>query len=458
MYTGVGKSKLLTVLRKHLSPETTATTASTGCAAVLLGAGATTLHSAMGVQLGDKPASVYIKRMLKTFMPSFEADADRHLVPIRDQLHRDRVERVIKLRTLIIDEVSMISGNFLDLIGEVVRAIREFARQVPAFSKYPVGNRHDVPFGNLQLVFCGDFLQLEAVQAIQQGMAFNSKAWRALAPRVHNLTTVHRQGDGSEFAQLLQRVRIGQATEEDVQRIHFLSSTLVSRRAVYLCPLTSQVEEINNRRLGELLQRAGVPVVRLHAVEVRGAHLNRSPRYAFSNDEAHRWPHSAELQLAVGARVMCTRNVGDELVNGSTGMVKQLTATTIVVEFDGAIGGGGKPFEHTFTIPTVNNVGNRTLQESVYKHAIADPNDPTKERVARWQVPLILAWAITVHKSQGATLDRAVISFEGMFANGQAYTALSRMRALTGLTVKGLTLTKLQKVNTKTIEWYTQHK
>ena len=166
-------------------------------------------------------------------------------------------------------------------------------------------------------------------------------------------------------------------------------------------------------------------------------------------------PAPKALYLCVGARVMCLKNLGANLVNGSLGRVVSVTLTFtggkpsvgIVVMFDGLL--GSEPFSHTFKTHDPDAPDDMTNKFTVR-------GSDNKEKASRIQIPLRLAWACSIHKSQGMSLDRVVINFDRCFEDGQAYTALSRVRSLEGAWLLNLQFKHMGMVSKKAKQWYAE--
>ena len=301
------------------------------------------------------------------------------------------------IETLVIDEVSMVNADLLDAID---RALRQ-ARQRPLEA-----------FGGVQVVLFGDPYQLAPVPGDADERAyfadqyrsmwfFDAKVWDEADLRIFELNTIHRQHE-EEFKAMLNAVRHGSVTAEIAGRLNETGARPApASGAITLATRNDTVNAINARAL------AGLPGRVLTAkAEITGEFGGR----AFPADDA--------LQLKVGARVMFLRNDADQRwVNGSVGTVTAISST-VFVEVDGE--------EHQ-------------VQPAIWEKFKYSYSPATKELkrdiVAEFQqFPLRLAWAVTIHKSQGKTYDRAIVDLgQRSFAPGQTYVALSRITALEGL-------------------------
>lgn len=396
---GVGKSYLLSViyteypgLKKTMfaakNPGSVAKLpriqmcAMTGCAALLLGHKAKTLHSWAGIGLGKGSVSeLYVK-------------IRRNQKSMRNWLCTD---------LLIIDEVSMMTAELLDKLNEIGKKVRS--------------NRK--PFGGIQVLLVGDFYQLPPVNKSDEEtkFAFESEAWKELITSSIELTEIQRQKD-IIFQGVLKEARIGALSKE--------SSELLSKyqgrdwkenkiRPTLLFPRRAEVDMINDSNLRALTGRRYTYKARLVYDGKIPDGFNESDEsfqkalQMFDSDAAY----SKELELILNAQVMLIANTDPEsgLVNGSRGVITGFCPSTElpIVEF---LNGVKKTIgTHTWPIEDF-------------------------EFVSRAQVPLKLAYAVTIHKSQGATLDSALVDIgSGVFEYGQAYVALSRVRNLEALYV-----------------------
>jgi len=304
--------------------------------------------------------------------------------------------------TLIIDEISMLSAETFTTVEQVCRTIR--------------GSQ--APFGGLQVILVGDFFQLPPIvrrvevsdnQSLfgddldqTSPFAFNSPAWRELDSTVCYLLEQHRQED-LEFLEALNAIRANNVTQETRNTLtaRFISS-LPAEIATKLFPHNADVDRINATELNKLPDSPNV-----YTMTSRGAPpiIESLKRNCLSPEL---------LQLKVGAKVMFTKNHPEgRYVNGTLGTVMSFETN-------------GDPIIKTFH--------GKTIVVEPTEWAI---QDNAREIAAISQFPLRLAWAITVHKSQGMSLDAAVIDLRQAFEYGQGYVALSRLRTLAGLYLLG---------------------
>ena len=319
--------------------------------------------------------------------------------------NRRLASRIEKTTVLIIDEISMLPARALSLVDAVCRHIRG----------------QQAPFGGLQVVLVGDFFQLPPVvrrdrdesmlqlaggsDAFGAEFAHASPAWRDLAPTVCYLSEQHRQSDAA-FLDVLAAIRSNACVGPHRER---LSSRLIGQdqlpaACTRLFTHAAAVDDINQQQLAKLPGKARV-----------FAMISKGPE-AFVRTLQRGCLSPERLGLKQGAVVMFTKNdPAGRYVNGTLGVVD---------DFDAEDG-----------YPVVRTRGGKRILAEPSKWKI-DENG--KERASITQVPLRLAWAMTVHKSQGMSLDAAVIDLSRAFEYGQGYVALSRLRALSGLHLLGL--------------------
>lgn len=298
--------------------------------------------------------------------------------------------RFARTQVLIIDEVSMLDARTLDMIEAVCRTAK----------------RNGLPWGGIQIVFVGDFFQLPPVvpegEAARE-FAYMSSAWQGAAPVVAYLSEQYRQDD-ERLVALLSDIREGRVSEATRA---VLSSRVAGEHEITephtrLYAHNVNVDRVNNERLGRL---AGEPAE--FFMEARGPEVvvGQLKRGCLSPEV---------LRLKVGAEVMFTKNNFPEgFANGTLGVVQYFSD-------DGA--------------PVVRTARGRMVGVEPMEWAAMD-GGRTLARIS--QLPLRLAWAITVHKSQGLTLDAATIDLSEAFEYGQGYVALSRVRSLSGLRLIG---------------------
>lgn len=303
--------------------------------------------------------------------------------------------------TIVIDEISMVRADLLDCVDVFLRTVR----------------KRSEPFGGVQMILIGDLYQLPPV--VQAGdrepfravyetpYFFSAQVMRGGAFRFRfiELKNVYRQHDPA-FIDLLSYIRDTTITDEQLGLLNtrvIVEDDEVDDTAIYLTTTNATADRINTRKLSLL---PGKPVV-----------FNARMTGSFDSKTA---PADVKLHLKKGARVMFLNNDAEgQWVNGTMGVVKSVSRQEIVVQTDEEGLVSVAPFTWTLYRYVVDTKTRRLSQEIVGSFT---------------QVPLQLAWAVTIHKSQGKTFDRAVIDFgRGTFAHGQAYVALSRCRTLEGI-------------------------
>ncbi|WVN90430.1 uncharacterized protein L203_105666 [Cryptococcus depauperatus CBS 7841] len=402
-----------------------AVTASTGMAGVNIGG--STVHSWAGIGLG-KGKEVDLAKSVKT--------------------SKHASERWRSTSALVIDEISMIDGDLLDKLDYIGRQLRE----------------NDYPFGGIQLIISGDFFQLPPVDKIgTPKFAFEAKVWSKLfsSGNMASLTRVFRQRD-NRFVKVLESMRRGIVTQDDIKLLQSLKRPIADAnniQPVGLYPQKQMVESINMKRLSDLSGEERMYT----AYDAPGWTVAGSP---ISQEEATRklntntiWPQ--HLSLKLGAQVMLVMNMNDgTLVNGSTGIVVDFMTPEKAYNIGALLTGSNtSPYldkRHEF--PLVRFATSKYACRPKPKVVLVplmtvDCMTPAGHPEAtRHQIPLILAWALTIHKSQGQTIERVRIDLEKTFAEGQAYVAISRAVSLEGLEIHNFSSSHVR-VHPKVIEW-----
>lgn len=368
---GTGKSTLLKYFKAHTGKKIVVL-APTGVAAVTIGG--QTIHSFFRL-----PPKIIHKNVIKRLK-------DRSLVENLDMV--------------IIDEVSMVRSDIMDGIDYALRLNR---------------GRMKVPFGGVQMVFFGDLFQLspvvehEARQLLGERYAtpyfFSANVFNDHTVRSIELTTIYRQKDAA-FMELLNRVRSEEYTEEDLEilnaRVQKDPSIAGKDQTVILTTTNGLANMINQERLSKLPGRA----MTYEAT-------------ATGKFEESAYPTDAFLKLKKGAQVILLKNdPAKRWVNGTLAKVVALSDDSIVVDIDGRV----------CDVPVVK------WQKVEYSYNEDEDAIESEEVGVFMQYPLKLAWAITIHKSQGQTFDKVIIDLgRGAFTHGQLYVALSRCTCLDGI-------------------------
>ncbi|MBL7700957.1 MAG: helix-turn-helix domain-containing protein [Ferruginibacter sp.] len=378
---GTGKTTFLKYLKEN-STKNIVVAAPTGVAAI--NAGGVTLHSLF--QLPFHP-----------FLPT-RNNKDELLAKIRYNKQRQQLLRKIEL--LVIDEISMVRCDVLDAIDTILKSIRR---------------NYATPFGGVQLLCIGDLHQLPPVaQNHEWGILqeyytspffFDSLAIKEQIPLLIELNKIYRQKEDS-FVRLLNKVRNNQMDADDFEDLHMrydpLFSPMPGEKYITLTSHNKQAAEINQNKIEVLF----TPAFTFRAVVEEDF-----PEHAF--------PAEAELVLKEGAQVMFLKNdiISRRYFNGKIGVVKLLEKDKIVVDCDGVeIEVVKETWENTRY--TLNRTDGKLEQETLGTFT---------------QYPLRLAWAITIHKSQGLTFEKVMIDAGASFSSGQVYVALSRCTSLEGI-------------------------
>jgi hypothetical protein len=301
-------------------------------------------------------------------------------------------KRFEKARVLIIDEVSMLHASQLDMVEKVCRRFK----------------RNDKPFGGLQVILSGDFFQLppisKSLDENESGMIFNSKSWQILNPAVCYIEEQHRQED-EVLSEILNTIRSNQMEEKHYELLRGRIGAKLKNevRATKLYTHNTNVDDINNTELSLIGEEEKIYEMTSSGPEALVEILKKSCL-------AHE-----KLRLKIGAEIMCIKNNFEEgYVNGSRGKV---------IGFEKE---GGNPIIELY------NGKKLALKQELW--AIEEDG---KIKASVSQIPLRLAWAITVHKSQGMSLDNAEIDLSRAFSYGMGYVALSRVRTLNGISLVG---------------------
>jgi len=294
--------------------------------------------------------------------------------------------RFRRIETLVIDEVSMIGPELLETVDALARHFRHL----------------DAPFGGLQIVLGGDMFQLPPVKSREGALVFDSPSWRDLDPTCCYLEESFRQR-GGELSLILAAMRTGTLQDDQVELLRSRVGAEVKGEVTRLFTHNVDVDKINAARLEEIAS----PVRHFKAVE--------SGPPALSSALARSVLAPADLILKEGAWVMsCANDPAGRFVNGSLGRVLDLSGSVPLVELrNGSMKVKMEPFSF-----------------------VREGEDGLRAEYV--QIPLRLAWAITVHKSQGMTLDAVRIDLSRAFAYGMGYVALSRARTLEAISLDGI--------------------
>jgi ATP-dependent DNA helicase PIF1 len=412
---GSGKSSLIKKIWSHALSrfKNIHVSALTGCAAVLLNCKATTLHSWAGIGLGNGSVETNVQKITK-----------------------NRFKKKIWKETeiLIVDEVSMLSLKLFNLLNEIGQAVR----------------KNNKPFGGIQIIFSGDFYQLPPVgdkdEIDTSRFCFESDDWNSVFHRdcQIQLVKIFRQSDNI-YSNILNQIREGIIKKKTndllLTYVGRQKTTDVLVQPTKLYPIRSQVDNINMNQM-KILDGDTKKFDISFVLDLEMTKEERKTRTQFTENEikfeleymANNIICDKVLNFKLGAQVMCIVNIkstdgSDLLCNGSQGIVVGFCEITKV------------------PIVKFNNGTTKIMS----KHVWASDKIPG---IGVSQVPLILAWALTIHKSQGATMDAAEIDVgSGIFECGQTYVALSRVKSLDGLYLTSFDAKRIR-INKKVKDFY----
>jgi ATP-dependent DNA helicase PIF1 len=396
---GTGKTYIINEVVKLLkqSRKKVGVTALTGIAATLLNAN--TLHSFLGIGLGDKSVEA-LTAIIKT----------RSLL----------LKRWKELDVLIIDEISMLSPILFDKLNLIAKAVRE----------------NDKPFGGIQLILSGDFLQLPCIvkndqkDLVNNRFCFQAECWKECVSETIYLTEIIRQED-KQFQECLNKVRLGivdeQVEELLSERIGVELKNEFGILPTKLYPTNDLVDLINNNELSKLIKSGN----ELHEYKMKIKQLRGDPTYVNERIK-NNCTALIDLKLAIGAQVMLLVNLNTEqkLANGSRGIITGFTQ------------------DKKLPIVKFLNGVECLVDEHVWEIKNGD-----KVELKLTQIPLKLAYAISIHKSQGSTLDYMIVDLSNVFEYAQVYVAISRCKTLSGLSIVGINFQKI-KAHPLALEYY----
>ncbi len=378
---GTGKTTFLKYLNENCS-KNIIVAAPTGVAAI--NAGGVTLHS-----LFQLP-----------FHPFLPTAGNKSELLGKMKFNRQRQDLLRKMELLVIDEISMVRCDTMDAIDTILKSVRR---------------KYDIPFGGVQLLCIGDLYQLPPVaqrhewnilqEYYSSPFFFDSNVIREQMPLLIELTTIYRQKEDS-FVNLLNKVRNNNMDADDFKDLHLRYQPdfrpSIEEKYITLTSHNNQADLINSRELNKLLAAS----VTYEAIVEEDFPVNN-------------YPAEGSLILKTGAQVMFLKNdvISKRYFNGKIGVVKSLKSDEIIVTCDG---------EDIF-------VPQETWENSRYTLNRSDGKLEQETLGTFTQFPLRLAWAITIHKSQGLTFEKVMIDAGAAFSSGQVYVALSRCTSLDGI-------------------------
>ncbi len=389
---GTGKTTFLKQLREH-TKKNFVVTAPTGVAAI--NAGGVTLHS-----LFQLPFTPFLPDS-SGWRGSGDASHDKNSLLAKIKYNRERINILRNLEVLVIDEISMVRADILDAIDCILQSVRR---------------NYTEAFGGVQMLFIGDLYQLPPVAKAEE--------WALLAPYYaspfffeakalqHNncvcitLTKIYRQTD-TTFINLLNAIRNNEITDQVLDTLNERYAVQSAQNTITLTSHNAQANTINSQKLAKLPANS-----RVYRASITGD---------FSN---FAYPAEEELELKLGAQVMFIKNDlsgNKQYYNGKIGIITQLSAEDVEVSCPG----DAEPIKVT-----------KEVWENI-KYKLDNTNNTLQEETigSFTQWPLRLAWAITIHKSQGLTFSNLAIDGAKSFVAGQLYVALSRCTSLEGISL-----------------------
>jgi len=390
---GTGKTTFLKYIKEN-SFKKTAVVAPTGVAAI--NAGGVTMHSFFQLPFGP---------FIPTMRSEWNSDnVNQHTLFKNIRFNSDKRELLHELELLIIDEVSMVRADMLDAVDTILR----YFRQQPL-----------VPFGGLQVLYIGDLFQLPPVvnnnewenvlsHYYKSPFFFDAMAIQQVPPVLIELKKIYRQSE-TKFINILNNIRDNNATHEDLEHLHqHFKPRFEPPDEEYYITLTTHNNKANDINQNKLRKLPG----KLYSfnAEVTGDF----------NEKA--MPADMELRLKAGAQIMFIKNDKGELrryYNGRIASISKIENDKIYVSFPGE--------------KNEMEVEKETWKNIRYDYNKEKDHIDEEELGTFKQYPIRLAWAITIHKSQGLTFEKAIIDAGDSFAPGQVYVALSRLTSLEGL-------------------------
>lgn len=392
---GTGKTTFLKYI-KATTNKNTVILAPTGVAAI--NAGGVTIHSFFQVPFG--PFVPGDSRLRQTF----KGTENKETIFTTFRYGEERIRIIESLELLIIDEISMVRADMLDVIDKLLRVYRR---------------KPNMPFGGVQVILIGDTFQLAPIsknedwsilsQFYKTPFFFNSKVIEENPPVYIELKKIYRQSE-KEFIDLLNRVRVSKVNANDFKVLNAKYDPSFSGNGkdyITLATHNAIVDEINITELNQLETKLFT-----YEANVKGTFPDKIK------------PTDHYLKLKIGAQVMFIKNDAStpkKYYNGKIGKIKELDDVSIIVVFDD---------------DTEVKVEKATWENIEYSYNKEEKRIIEKIVGVFEQFPIRLAWAITVHKSQGLTFEKVIADLGRAFAPGQVYVALSRCTSFNGLVLK----------------------
>lgn len=350
-----------------------------------------TLHSYAGIGLGNKSYDFYIDKIKKNYK-------------LKNRWRNTKI--------LIIDEISMLEPELFEKLEIIARKVRN----------------NEKKFGGIQLVISGDFLQLPPVNSNK--LCFESNIWSDIIDKTFYFQENLRQ-DNKEFQDILNKIRLGNV-DEDVKNC--LRSCINRNKTNLLIEPTilyskrHMVKEYNSDKLKLLSSNDK----QIYKSTIEYKNIKNEYKEAYADIINKMCDVENEIELTIGTQVMLVVNgIDDNLANGSIGKIIK--------------------FDNNYPVVLFTNGIEKLITE--YKWSLSDDNKK-EPNVYKFQIPLVLAWAITIHRAQGATLDYIETDLGySIFEYGQIYVVLSRVKTKEGIFIKNINFNKI-KANPKAIEFY----
>lgn len=379
---GTGKSLLLKTISKYIKKshpkKVIAITSTTGVSAFNISG--VTIHSFAGIGTGSHDTNILINRIFRN----------------------GSMERLIKLDILVIDEISMLSAELFEKLNIIFQSVR----------------RNNKFFGGVQLIFTGDFLQLIAIfnknleiyKDLDTRLIVESDIFNEIFTPLNTVVLKEnfRQKNDQKFINILNNIREGVHTKEDIKVLNTRKILPEkNNKSVFLVSSNRKASEINSFNLNKIKSKSYFYKA---IYKTDGEDVNLCEILKKDLEKQFKERGVDELELKKNTRVMLTKNINTEigLVNGAIGFIDSIRDSGIIyVKFDNGI---LAPIEKELQVLEVNSC-----------------------KATAFQVPLMLAFAITIHRSQSLSLDSAILDLSDCFCDHQVYVALSRVRSLDGI-------------------------